>query len=298
MRIFSLVVFSFVVLISQAQPGDRYHRSASFVDFKDSKTKLFGFKNEKGKVVVPAIYSQVYFNPNRGTWGVQQDSLGGLYSSEGKLILNPIYKFIESHDDMNNEFIIVSKDNEKFGLTDLKGNRLLDLKYPRILDFCKNLLLVCEFNNDSVFNKRIIDTVQNVILDGNVLHADIYGFVEEYPYNSSNDLYLQAIKNEKFALFASTGRQISDFVFFGLLQAKGGLVKVRLSYTGSTCGVIGQNNKIIIPFKYSSLGILDNGTIAASTEEGITYYFDSTGKEISEEVFKSKQNKNPNWKTD
>jgi len=221
-----------------------------------------------------------------------------LYSSEGKLILNPIYKFIESHDDMNNEFIVVSKDNEKFGLTDLKGNRLLDLKYQRILDFRKYLLLVCEFNKDSVFNKRIIDTAQNIILDGKILHAYIYGFVEDYPYDSTHVLYLQAKKDGKFALFANTGRQISDFIFEGLLQSRDGLVMVRLSYAGSTCGIIDKNNKTIVPFKYSAAGVADNGTISTHSEDGNMYYFDSTGKEISKEEFKSRQNKNPNWKTD
>lgn len=308
MRIVVGIFFYFLALGVFAQPGDRYHRSTSFVDFKDSKTKLFGFKdstaklfgfkNEKGKVIVPAIYSKVYFNPNRGTWTVRKDSLDGLYSSEGKLILKPIYKFIESHDDINNGFIVVSKDNEKFGLTDLKGNSLLDLKYPRILDFRKNLLLVCEFNKDSIFNKMIIDTAQNIILNGKVLQAKVYRFVEDYPYDSSNVLYLQAIKNEKFALFSSTGRQISDYIFGGSFQSRDGLVMARLSYTTNTCGIIDQNNKIIIPFIYSSAGVADNRTIVAHSDDGKMYYFDSTGKEISKEEFKARQIKNPNWKTD
>lgn len=296
MKFLLTLIFSCYSIFSISQPGDRYHRSASFMDFKDSKTKLFGFKNEKGKIVVPAIYSKVYFSPNVGTWCVQKDSLDGLYSSEGKLILNPIYKFIEYL--YTGDFITVSKDNKKFGLMDLKGSKLLDMKYPRILDFKNDLLHVCEFKKDSIFNERIIDTAQNVILDGNVIHADIYGFLEGHPYDSVRVLYIQVIKNEKFAVFTSYGRQISDFIFHGLLHARGNLIQGYLDYAHKTCGIIDLNNKIIIPFKYSNAGVFDNGTIRVDTEEGDSFYFDSEGKSITEKEFKVKNINHPYWGKD
>ncbi|MES2516224.1 MAG: hypothetical protein V4580_18860 [Bacteroidota bacterium] len=42
----------------------------------------------------------------------------------------------------------------------------------------------------------------------------------------------------------------------------------------------------------------DNGTIAAHTEDGNTFYFDASGKAITEAEFKARQIKNPNWKMD
>lgn len=296
MKIFGLVVFIFIGIVLKAQPGDRYHRNPSFMDFKDSKTKLYGFKNENGKVVVPAIYSKAYFNPNLGTWRVQKDSVEGVYAANGNVILKPIYKFIEYL--YTGDFIAVSKDNEEFGLMDLKGSKLLDMKYPRILDFKNDLLHICEFKKDSIFNERIIDTSQNVILDGNVIHADIYGFLEGHPYDSARVLSIQVIKNEKFAVFTSHGRQISDFIFHGFLHARGNLIQGYLDHAHKTCGIIDLNNKIIIPFKYSYVGVFDNGTIRADTEEGASFYFDSEGKSISEKEFKMQNADHPYWGKD
>lgn len=296
MRIVLGMFFCFLSLGMLAQPGDRYHRSASFMDFKDSKTKLYGFKNEKGKVVVPAIYSNAYFNPNLGTWWVQKDSLEGVYAADGNVILKPIYKFIEYL--YVGDFMTISLDNKNFGLVDANGFKLLEMNYPRIMDFKNNLLFVCEDSKDSVFNKRIIDTAQNVILDGNVIHADIYGFVEDYSYDSTHVLYIQVIKNEKFAVFTSTGRQISDYIFKGLVHVRGNLIEGYLDYAHKTCGIIDLNNKIIIPFKYSNAGVFDNGTIRVDTEEGDSFYFDSDGKPITEREFKVKNAKHPYWGKD
>ena len=91
-RILISILFSFAAHIAQAQPGDNYFRSNKFMDFKDSRTNLYGFKNEKGKVIVSPMYSNVKFNPDYGTWDVEKDSLFGFYSREGKLILNPAYQ--------------------------------------------------------------------------------------------------------------------------------------------------------------------------------------------------------------
>ncbi len=298
MKILLLLLLSCITTLALAQPGDRYSKSLSFMEFKDPKTKLYGFKNEKGKIISPAVYSAVDFDPTWGKWTVTKDSLMGFYTLEGDMILPPIYKFIEPNYEPNNEFIVVSKDNQKYGLMNMEGLKILDLKYPHILDFKKNLLRVGAAHKDSIYNRMIIDTAQNVILDGKVIHANVYEFVEDYPYDSTHVLYIQAIKDEKFALFASTGRQISDFIFTGSFSSRSGLVHARLSYTGNTCGVIDKNNKIIIPFIYSSAGVCDNGTIAVSTKEGNRYYFDTTGKSITEKEFKVRQIKNPNWKTD
>lgn len=299
MKVVLVFFFCLLTIGAFAQPGDRYHRNPSFMDFKDSKTKLYGFKNEKGKVVVPAIYSNVGFNPDYGTWGVQKDSLYGLYSSEGKLILNPIYKFIELHPNLYKEFIVVSKDNKYFGLTDLNGKKLLDFKYPKIWDFRNNMLLVYECINDSITNHMIIDTMQNMILDSKVIHANVYGFVENNPYDNDTSIYIMAIQNEKIALFSNNGRQITDYIFKGgQPQSRGNLIQGCIDYTHKQCGVIDKNNKIIVPFKYRFAGIFDNGTIRADTEEGDSFYFDSNGRPITEKEFKILNAKHPYWGTD
>ncbi|MDP2385072.1 MAG: WG repeat-containing protein [Bacteroidota bacterium] len=297
MKTVLVILFVCHAFLCIAQPGDLYSKSNSFIDFKDAKTKLFGFKNAKGKIVVPAIYSEVSFETTWAKWTVKKDSMIGLYALDGTLILQPLYRWIEPHYDMDKEYIVVSKDFRNYGLTDLKGKKLLDLKYPRILDIYKNLLLVGESNRDSIYNKMIIDTLQNVILDEKIIHAEIYGFVEDHFYDSTGNFYLQAIKNEKFALFANTGRQISDFIYAGLSRSRRSLIMGRLSRNGGNCGIIDQNNKTIIPFKYSFAGVFDNGSIRADTEEGQSFYFNSEGKTISEEEFKVINVNHPYWKT-
>jgi hypothetical protein len=297
MRTLFLIASSFFAFVSLAQPGDAYSRSRMFVDFRDAKTKLHGFKNENGKIVIPAIYSMVHFDADNGTWDVQKDSLFGLYSREGKLILNPVYKFIELHKwNIYKKFIVVSEDNKNFGLRDLNGSKLLDLKYPKIKDFRKNLLLV--YSTDSILNNLVIDTMLNVILDSKIIHANVYGFVDYSLDVNDTTLYIQAIKDGKIAVFACNGRQISDFVFNSLLSSRGNLIQGCLGSMGKQCGVIDQNNRIIIPFKYYFAGVFDNGTIRTDTGEGESFYFDSEGKLISENEFKMRNVNYPYWGKD
>ena len=267
------------------------------MDFKDSRTNLYGFKNEKGKVIVSPMYSNVKFNPDYGTWDVQKDSLFGFYSREGKLILNPAYKFIELNQNLYQSFIVVSKDKNKFGLMDLNGSKILDLKYPKILDFRKNLLLVCEYNGDNVINKVIIDTAQNTILDSKVIHAEVYGFVEDNP-EKDTVIFIQAIKNDKIAVFAGNGRQISEFVFDGLCRSRGRLIQGCMAHNSRQCGIIDENNKVIIPFIYIFAGVFDSGTIRADTEKDEHFYFNSEGKLISEKEFKKENVNHPYWGND
>jgi hypothetical protein len=291
-----LLLFSACFFFCTAQPGDRYHKNKSFVDFKDPKTKLLGFKNEKGKIVVPAVYSRVYFSPDNGDWSVEKDSLSGVYSNEGKLILEPVYTYVDIQPNRSQGFIVVSKDNKNYGLTDLKGGRLLDLKYPRIIDFCENLLISTESSNtDNNPVLKVIDTSLHTILDESIIHAQIHSFVEDQSVDGKPGLYLNVIKNEKLALFSGSGRQITDYIYAGLFRSRGDLISARLSNTDNSCGIIDADNRIIVPFKYRFAGVFDDNTIRADAADGSSLYFDATGKPITEAEFKKRNAKHPYW---
>ncbi|MES2516225.1 MAG: hypothetical protein V4580_18865, partial [Bacteroidota bacterium] len=107
------------------------------------------------------MYQAVSFETTWGKWTVTKDSMMGLYTWDGIQLLPSIYQFIEPHYDMNNEFIVISKDNKNFGLTTIKGVKILELKYPRILDFRKNLLHVSLIAKNNTPRKMILDTAQN-----------------------------------------------------------------------------------------------------------------------------------------
>lgn len=294
MRIIVLIAFYFLSLVTKAQPGDLYHINTAFAAFKDPDTKLYGFKDRSNHILVAPAYTDAHFNTNENVWFVKKGKLSGLYSAEGVLILEPAYTFIELHTNPYDSFIVVSKDNRKFGLTHLDGTPWLSARYPKILDFRKDLLLVSK-NNAS--DTMVIDTLLHTRLDAKKIHASIYGFVDNNPY-INDSIYIQVIRNDRFAIFSAKGRQISDFIFIGLLRSNGNLIQGCINTNLRKCGIIDDNNKTIIPFIYSFAGVFDNGTIRADTEAGESFYFDATGAAITKKAFKEKNAAHPYWGND
>lgn len=72
----------------------------------------YGFKNKKGKIVVPAIYDRVTELNQFGYAGIKKDGKWGVINQNGEVILEPLYELQSNRPEFLN---IYYKQETEFG---------------------------------------------------------------------------------------------------------------------------------------------------------------------------------------
>lgn len=99
-----------------------YHCYANGM-FLHREGNRIGFKNWKGELVVPAIFSEVRFFHNG--YAAVQSSKWGMINRAGKLIVDTVYDYVSDVD----EGAIVVERNEQLGIVDTNGKFVLPFYY-------------------------------------------------------------------------------------------------------------------------------------------------------------------------
>lgn len=134
----------------------------------------YGSYNFKSKVFIPVEYD-VCPEYTNGYYKITSKGFLGVLNEEGVVVLKPEWKQINS----SNGYYVVSKivkedysENEKFGLTNLNGDLILETKYKAISVLRNGLYKVRESNTWSIFNDegRITkETYDEIDLEGNYI---------------------------------------------------------------------------------------------------------------------------------
>jgi len=186
------------------------------------KNKKWGFIDEKGKLIIPFIYSEVQYFTINGLCSVVKDGKSGFIDKNGKEIIPIIYDDARSEqlDD-----IVIVKQNKKWAFFDNKGKQLSDFIYDDI------------FRTDHYdFSKDVFDRSQSAFFkNGAVL------VLKDNKYEFLNEKIEPAFLNNKFD---------SASVFDAFKNA---IVKKNGKY-----GMIKPNGKFKVPMEYDFIEPYDS----------------------------------------
>ena len=176
----------------------------------------------------------------------------------------------------------VLKQNEKFGVIDKNGNKIIEAKYDdvKIPNASKPVFICYEGENTKVFNEK---------------SKELY---KEYEYikplrlkNVSSDLQyeksiLQYSKDGKFGIISIDGKKITDAIYeeMDTLKYKEGELYVRLE---GKYGIINPKGKVLVEPEYDTIVadgyyeyLKDGYIVSKKTEEGYRYGYVSYEGEL------------------
>lgn len=225
--------------------------------FRDDKTSLYGFKNDKGKVKIKPRFEDVCRYWSSDVYGVKLNGKWGFINRDGDLVIPYQYDFadglIVTKDGKKGRidsvgklvvpmeyttlvhafpFLIASKDNRKFGFIDYyTGN----LAIPFLYDECR------PFDNEILI-------FQN----------------QEGGYDYKNPTRLAAVKlNGSWGFINKTNKFVIPPVY-AVVQNFSTSNWVWVSVNGQKYGALSRSNRLVAPFEYTEVGTWDKtGTSSA-----------------------------------
>lgn len=154
------------------------------------------FEPLKKELVANKTYEYVYnFENNYAAVRTFKGKMG-LIDTTGKVIIKPVYPYINNNGDLKNLYEVASVSNKKFkrGYIDLKENIKIPLEYDDVFYLGKGLIRVSKNNKTGV-----LDTLNQIILP---LKFD---FIMQY----EGIIFTET--NNTLDIFDSTGKQLTNF---------------------------------------------------------------------------------------
>lgn len=150
-----------------------YESSEGFTPFCDEKSKLYGYKNYSGDVVIePAFYSAGRFTRGYAVVSVESQEICdtyGLIDTKGKYILKPEYSGITY---LGSDMFAASRNlsapySDYYypkALFNIKGEQLSDFKFYRINQFEGDHAVACDNTSTFFIDKKgnMVDTLPNL----------------------------------------------------------------------------------------------------------------------------------------
>ncbi len=128
-----------------------YHEGLGIVTQRGNNS--YGFVNEQGKILIPAIYSRAY-DFEDGTSVVSQYNFYGLINKEGKVLLPFKYRNISS----SQEGLRAAEAGYKYAVYDVNGKELYNFPEYSIIDIYNEIIILQDGNF-----KAIADKVGNLL---------------------------------------------------------------------------------------------------------------------------------------
>lgn len=294
----TITILLFFVVSLQAQ---------ELKEFK-AENGRYGYKDEKGNIVIQPNYSYAYPfkngvaqvtlpNPqdkfgtfhflidkkgnavtkkysSMGLYGsiyrVEKNKKYGLISSDGKELVPLIYDFINENNFKGfSEGVVVAKLNDKWGLIDTLGKTLVPFTYDRLDNYNEGLCQVYINKLGGYINKK-----------GEIVIPAKYKNIRPF-----NDGYAWVCLPEGCAIIDTKGKALTPFKY----QNNGKLEKsfyagIAPVYKDNKLGFINNKGVEIIPciYDFEPMGNFDwfiDGK-AKVKKDGRTFYIDKTGKEV------------------
>ena len=242
-RIVSLAIFILIVVHSVGQTGlDPFDPKIKPFKGKDK----FGYKNQKGKIKIPAIYDKVGFFQN-GLACVTLNNQLALIDPAGKIVVPfGLYDNITAF----REGIARVATGNKFGFIDKTGKEIIPCSFDKA-DFFKNGMSLVRKNN----KEGMID----------LAGAEIIPVVYDKLIRMPSDTLLKIENDGKWGYIDNKGKVFVNADYDELDQCINGMIKVR---NEGKFGFLNSKGVMVIPCKYDHAGTFTETGTAAFDFEG------------------------------
>ena len=158
----------------------------------------YGFKRDDGTVLAPNIYLHVgeFSNGYCRVW--LEDSLCGLISASGDLLVPCLYDHVELPS-CNRVLVAV---NGRFGYTDLHGNVIVPPTYPHASNFFENRAVVAVVIDSFFLQCTFIDTL------GNFLFSPVYQ--NAMPFSGG---YAPVRRYDRWGIIDTLGQEVLPTIY-------------------------------------------------------------------------------------
>ena len=305
-----LLFFLLSSLHAQNEPWRDEYRQVD--DFHDGlaavwlHNKKWGFVNEKGTLVIPAVFDEAY-SFDEGVSRVVRNDLYGLIDKKGKFIVPCQYKSIGPC--VGGFLSVQDVETDKKGFIDKTGKIVVPIKYDSVDRFFDGMALVYKRNAGCGY----VDATGKEVIplqyaDGwafeqgtvPVKKNDKWGFINKknkpltsFVYDDAQPFeggYSVVTKDDKKGFVNPQGKEMVPLVYENVEKFSEGLAAVKKE---GKWGYIDTEGKVVIPFAYSYAGEFEEGTAYVSIYE-TNFAIDKTGNCVSgcEQLEKDKAQKN------
>lgn len=260
----------------------------------------YGYINYKGDVLLDTEYTEVsritdIEDDNNIYLIAYKDGQAGVLKNKSKVLDHEYESII--YNSLNDAFTI--QRNGKYGVTDRKGNLLIEPKYTKLI--WGGTYINVEINGET----KIIDIDENEITNGYISKIptsdenysivygddDIYKIIDKdgnivvdngYTYieDIGNNYYIVA-NSQKNGIINLAGRSVIDLKYSSIFKLdKTELFQANVSDT-NTISLVNQNMEIIVTMDQAGIKVEDN-YIKIYSESAIRY-FDYSGNELEAE---------------
>jgi hypothetical protein len=262
---------------------------------------LYGYVNEKREIVIPCIYNSVGKTFNDGLSYVKKNGKYGYINKKGEAVVPVIYDYLSGFF----EGLAAGKVMGKCGYVDKTGKEVIPFIYDETLVFSDGLGKVKKYDMYGYVDKtgKEIVPVKYISIgefkDG---LAAVRGYIgrkmgyidksgkEVLPltFDDAKDFYegmTVVLKGDNWYVIDKTGKILYNLKGHIVVSGfyKGGLLKIARDYKQGwkreTYGVIDKTGRVILPPKYSYVGITGD-EIHVETTRSVDEWYDHTGKKI------------------
>lgn len=251
----------------------------------EGDNKKWGFKDNKGAIVVPAKYSYVDNFADGlapvnigGIWLENQDHISGgkwgYINKTGKEIVSLKYDDARMFKQGVAMVGVKAEPLYRYGLINTEGKEIVPTKYDFIYD-PEHGVAAYELKE----KVGLIDITNGKEL----LPADKYNSLD--PSYLSNGLIKAGVgmqNSRKFGLITKSGKEIVPPIYDLIAFFKNGKAKVRIgTYQNKREGMIDTTGKVIVPLKYKTLwDNFEDGLALFQTVEDKYGFINESGKEV------------------
>lgn len=222
---------------------DKYRTQGSFENKRCRiyNNDKFGFIDEKGNLIIPAIFDDAddFYN---GLAPVKKDDKWGFIDTSGNVVIN--FQF----DEPNSFFdgIAVAKQNGKYGYIDMKGNWIVQPKFSKV-GSATDGYLECFMNGKA----GMLDYLGNNIIPFEFKefrqYEDGFFHAQKYIGEESDDYVV--------GLYTATGKKIIPVEYERIDYLGNNLYKVRSNE--KYYGIYNTDGEIVLPVKYDAIRAFD-----------------------------------------
>lgn len=304
-----LLFFLLSSLHAQNEPWCNNYRQVD--DFQDGlaavwlHNKKWGFVDEKGTLVIPAVFDEAY-SFDEGVSRVVRNDLYGLIDKKGKFIVPCQYKSIGPC--VGGFLSVQDVETGKEGFIDKTGKIVVPIKYDSVDRFFDGMALVYKRNAGCGYVNTTGKEVIPLQYDNGwafeqgtvpVKKNDKWGFINKknkpltsFVYDDAQPFeggYSVVTKDDKKGFVNPQGKEIVPLVYENAEKFSEGLAAVKKE---GKWGYIDTTGKVVIPFAYSHAGGFEEGTAYVSIYE-TNFAIDKTGNCVSgcEQLEKDKAQK-------
>lgn len=267
----SLTLIAFFLFMQVSAQNDRFYEQAELPDIPVHlipyrKGDQWGFCKKDKTIIIQPEYDNAWPFKN-GLAKVKKDDRQGFINKRNKTVIPFRYEYCSQKGD----FIIVYREN-KFGVTDLKGNEVIELNYDRISRLKDHSFVVTKERKSGLFNIEKFLFITNLNLTIPIEFDDIYE-------TNLSDI-VRVKKDGKWGLFTVEGQQLTLLKYENdpdhELKFTEGLAPVSVN---NKWGFVDSTGKEVIAPQFDEVHPFYNG-LARITKDSSSGFIDKSGEVV------------------